>query len=101
MPKKTYDICTALLSMQPGAEVDVIENDSDQITYRTWTGPQPTETELDAAGQAVMDNDAQIAAAASDARTAIAGGPPAQSLPAIVDRVTAIEAVLREAGMLD
>jgi hypothetical protein len=91
MPQKTYPVADALLRIQPNAQFIVKDNDTDEIEMVDWTGPPPTEAEIDAAGAAwQVDQDGKSAEQAQ-ARAELETGPPLQSLPGLAARVQALE----------
>jgi hypothetical protein len=94
MPVKSYSVIGALLIIQPDAEVTVVANDSDRVIYTTWTGPEPTEAELDAAGITWQADKDALSAERAAARAELESGPPPQSLPGLAARVQALEILM-------
>ncbi|MHC4195237.1 MAG: hypothetical protein ACYSQZ_04740 [Planctomycetota bacterium] len=91
MTAKTYPIAAVLLWLQPDSQHVVQDNDSEKITYHVWTGPEPTESEIDAAAVQWQAREDAIATERVNARSELDSGPPPQSLPGLAARVQALE----------
>jgi hypothetical protein len=91
MSIKSYPIAAVLLWMQPDSQHLVKDNDTEQITYYAWTGPEPTEAEIDAAAIQWQANQDALATERANARSELDTGPPPQSVPGLAARVQALE----------
>ncbi len=99
MSRKNYDVAAALLTFQQDAKVSVRGNDTSRIEYHEWQGQPPTEAQIDAAGATVLAA-TENARAANQAAEAKLRSPPARDLNSLVDRVEALETILKHKGIL-
>ncbi len=97
MPGKDYSVAWALEQIQADGQWRVVDNDTDKITYLQWTGAQPTEAEIDAAGaayaaamQSIVDRKSRIVSQVGQGN----------SLPELRDRLDDLINTLIERGII-
>lgn len=91
MTVKAYPVAEVLKFIQPDSQHFITDNDTDNITYHVWAGPEPTEAEIDAAAVQWQANQDNRATEQAQARAELETGPPEQSLPGLAARVRALE----------